>query len=375
MSLTEEISALPKDLLTLLDQQGFRASLLQSLADAVGTNAETRNRISNGVAPPLPSDICDLPAPTTTQSADLARRGFDALERGELAFVVLAGGMATRMGGVVKALVEVLDGLSFLDMRLAENRTWSKRVGRSVPLWMMTSHATDASLREALRSRHTDPHIATFEQNLSLRLAANGSLFRGLDGTPSLYAPGHGDLPESLGRSGLLRRFIDDGGKYVWIANIDNLGAGIDPTILGWHIEHGAPASVEVVDKVDKDRGGIPVRWNNKPVVLEEFRLPMDFDPTQVGVFNTNTFLVDAQQLANLDFEFTWFQVRKKVEGIDAIQFERLIGEITTPLDTRFLRVPREGAVSRFIPVKDHDELAVRREDIRNVAQSRGMLP
>ncbi len=38
-----------------------------------------------------------------------------ALAEGRLAFVVLAGGMATRMGGVVKALVEPLPGRTFLD--------------------------------------------------------------------------------------------------------------------------------------------------------------------------------------------------------------------------------------------------------------------
>ena len=36
--------------------------------------------------------------------------GAAALERGEVGLVVLAGGMATRMGGVVKALVEAVDG-------------------------------------------------------------------------------------------------------------------------------------------------------------------------------------------------------------------------------------------------------------------------
>ena len=39
--------------------------------------------------------------------------------------VVLAGGMATRMGGVVKALVEIVPGLTFMDARLAEREHWS----------------------------------------------------------------------------------------------------------------------------------------------------------------------------------------------------------------------------------------------------------
>ena len=39
-----------------------------------------------------------------------------------------------------------------------------------------------------------------------------------------------------------------------------------------------------------------------------------------------------------------------------------------------YARVPRDGAVARFLPVKDYDELAKRRDDIRAVAAARGML-
>jgi UTP--glucose-1-phosphate uridylyltransferase len=38
------------------------------------------------------------------------------------------------------------------------------------------------------------------------------------------------------------------------------------------------------------------------------------------------------------------------------------------------MRVPRDGAASRFLPVKDIDELARRREDIMQVARARGMV-
>jgi len=375
MSPIEELHSLPRDLLSLLEQQGFDEALFEALAASVGSDPDVRNRLPHGVTVPKPGDVIDLPPAGSADADHLSRLGLDALAKGQLAFIVLAGGMATRMGGVVKSLVEALDGLRFLDLRLAENRAWSQRAARDVPLWLMTSHATDASLRDALGRHLAGDRLTTFRQNLSLRLATDGSIFRTADGSPSLYAPGHGDLPDALGRAGLLRRFIEGGGKYVWIANIDNLGASIDPLILGWHIRHGAPVSVEVVDKVGSDKGGIPVRWNDRPVILEEFRLPRDFDPTQVRVFNTNTFVVDAKRLATLDFAFTWVQVKKKVDGADAIQFERLIGEITTALETRFLRVPREGAASRFLPVKDNDELASRRAEIRAVARSRGMLP
>ena len=67
-------------------------------------------------------------------------------------------------------------------------------------------------------------------------------------------------------------------------------------------------------------------------------------------------------------------QVSMAVDGKVAIQYERLLQELTSALDAAYVRVPREGDESRFLPVKDHDELARRKEAIRVIAEARGML-
>ena len=69
---------------------------------------------------PRRATCCRCPSRGTPEHARLEALGAAALERGEVGLVVLAGGMATRMGGVVKALVEAVDGLTFLDIRLRE---------------------------------------------------------------------------------------------------------------------------------------------------------------------------------------------------------------------------------------------------------------
>jgi UTP--glucose-1-phosphate uridylyltransferase len=66
--------------------------------------------------------------------------------------------------------------------------------------------------------------------------------------------------------------------------------------------------------------------------------------------------------------------VTKKVDGAPVIQFERLVNEVTSFMPSRYLLVPRSGADSRFLPVKDKEELAQRRGEIELVARSRGML-
>ncbi|RYZ62920.1 MAG: hypothetical protein EOP08_11705, partial [Proteobacteria bacterium] len=215
----------------------------------------------------------------------------------------------------------------------------------------------------------------TFRQALSLRLRPDGSLYRDHEGNPSTYATGHGDLVDGLRASGLCARFLEAGGKYVWIANLDNLGATIDEAMIGYVDRENAKLAVEVCDKEAGDRGGIPVHTAGKLQVLEEFRLPADFDASSVRSFNTNTFLVAAEALQNAPFTWTYFEVSKQVEGETVIQSERLLQEMTAHLDTIYLRVPRAGLVSRFLPVKDMPELGARRPVLQELARSRGLEP
>lgn len=385
--LRTELGSLDPALKARLDGRGFDPEWLVRLAEplAIGpvslrsreaakARREERNRVSGAVAVPNEAELRLPPEPRSEAAATLAAHGRAALERGEVAFCVMAGGMATRMGGVVKALVRVVAECTFLDLRLQENAFWGARSGHVVPLWLMTSEATEGPIRAALEGKRAPAHVKTFEQNLGLRLTPDGTLFRDDAGHPSTYATGHGDLVDALRRSGYLRAFRERGGKYVWITNVDNLGATIDEVLLGMFLDANVDVQVEVVKKVKGDRGGIPVHAAGKLQVLEEFRLPVGFDAAQVRVFNTNTFLVRADALDEAPIAWNWFEVEKTVADRRAVQYERLLQELTAALRAGYVRVPREGAASRFLPVKDPDELERRRGAIAAVARSRGML-
>lgn len=378
-ALAQEISKLSPELRARLTHHGFDEKRLLELAQTLETSSSDRNRVRGDVRPPNAGDVLELP---TGEDAEACRaRGEQALREGKVAMAVLAGGMATRMGGVVKALVEALPGKTFLEVRLAENRAAGARYGKNVPLWLMTSDATDEGIRKALAARSVDAdlaHVKTFVQDLSLRLTPEGALFRDDQGNPSTYAPGHGDLPDALRRSGFLKTFRREGGEVVWLANLDNLGATIDPVILGLFLRErdtrGIKVMTEVCDKAPGDKGGGPVHAEGTFQVVEEFRLPPGFDASTVKVFSTNTFLVDAGALDEAPIPWSWFHVEKNAFGRKAVQFERLIQELTKALAPAYVRVPREGAASRFLPVKDDAELARRRPEIEAVVKSRGIL-
>jgi len=379
--LQSQLAAIDASLRARLDAAGFDEKRFLNLAATLaegGGDAEARRRARNcvkgEVTAPKPDEIGKLPPVGTPEYERARARGAEAMANGELAFLTMAGGMATRMGGIVKALAKVWDEHTFLSMRLNENRFASARAGKPVPLWLMTSEATHDELTLALKEANAPPHVACFMQDLSLRLNPDGTLFLDDEGKPSPHATGHGDLIDALRRSGLLDDFVAKGGKYVWITNVDNLGASIDEAILGHFIEVEASKDVlcEVCPKAG-DKGGIPVHAEGKLQVLEEFRLPPTFDPKTVHVFNTNTFLVRAEAIAKAPLSWTYFEVEKKVDSRAAIQFERLVQEITAHLPSAYLEVAREGEAARFLPVKDFDELDKRRPNIQIVAQKRGM--
>jgi UTP--glucose-1-phosphate uridylyltransferase len=373
-SLAEQIERLPADVLGRLSHYGFDRARLVRLGERLASGNDDSGVVTGRIEAPYAGDVVELPPADSAERGELVALGSEALRQGKVALVVLAGGMATRMGGVVKALVEALPGKTFLDLRLGEVHNIERRFGTAPPFWLMTSDATDAGIRRALGNLLDGQRIATFTQQLSLRLLPNGSLFLDAEGRPSEHAPGHGDLPDALRASGLLAPFLARGGHTLLLTNLDNLGGTLDPAIIGFHLKHGLPVTAEAVDKLDDDRGGIPVRVDGKLRVLEEFRIPPSFDPATVRVFNTNVFHVSARHLQDLQMDWRFFTVKKSVGGVNVVQFERILNEITDTLGTRYLRPPRTGAESRFLPVKDTAELERRRPEIELVARARGML-
>jgi UTP--glucose-1-phosphate uridylyltransferase len=305
-----------------------------------------------------------VPAPGEPSYDVTHAAGLEALHAGKVAAVVLAGGMATRFGGVVKGVVEALDGRSFLDWKLSETATLAARVGAEIPVALMTSFSTDGVTREHVAGLDV-PEPVWFSQFVSLRLEPDGSLFRDDDGLVSPYGPGHGDLVEAIGASGALGELRDRGVEIVTVSNVDNLGARVDPVVVGAHVLGETPLSLEVARK-EGDLGGAPVRVDGRTVMLEGPRFPAGFDHDRIPVFNTNTGIVDLA-LFERAYDLTWLYVEREADSRRAVQLERLYHELSWFVPTRFLEVPRKGPRGRFFPIKTPDDLVRSREDLRTM--------
>ncbi|HEY1334632.1 MAG TPA: UTP--glucose-1-phosphate uridylyltransferase, partial [Myxococcaceae bacterium] len=88
-----------------------------------------------GTLEPLrPGDVTPLPARGTAEHARLAALGEGLLREGKVAALVVAGGAGTRFGGAVKALVPVVDGKTFIDLKLLDIERTSERLRRPIPV-------------------------------------------------------------------------------------------------------------------------------------------------------------------------------------------------------------------------------------------------
>jgi UTP--glucose-1-phosphate uridylyltransferase len=292
----------------------------------------------------------------------LTERGRAAIARGEVAVVLLNGGMATRFGGVAKGAAPCLGDKSFLELRLRQVASVARGQRASVPVVLMNSFATDEAtgrhLAEHDRFGLPERDLLQCTQGISLRLLPDGELFREAGGDPSPYAPGHGDLPSALARAGVTAELARRGVKTVFVSNVDNVGCELDPAVVGAHLAGGLPMIAEIVERIRGDVGGGPVLLGGRPELIEGFRLPPEVAHADLLGFNTNTFYFSLEALGD-DFALRFYPVLKTIEGKKAVQFERILGELSSFVSCQFLHVSRDPLEGRFLPVKTPEDLTV----------------
>jgi UDP-N-acetylglucosamine pyrophosphorylase len=220
----------------------------------------------------------------------------------------------------------------------------------------MNSAATDAVTVDHLETNNffgmNRADVFTFKQGAAPRLRPDASLYRDSGGELSLYGPGHGDLLPSLQRSGALTWLKSRGVRYLLAANVDNLAASLSPSLLGLFASSSSQMMAEVCRKETGDVGGCPVAVDGRTQIVEGFAFPVDFDQSSLPAFNTNTLWFRCEALQG-ELPLHWYLVRKRVDGEDVVQFERLIGQASWFLSSTYALVPR----TRFCPIKSLEDL------------------
>ena len=367
----EEIDRLPGPMRTVLATHGFDLGEFLDLVHQweIGRIGPDASRVRGRVEPLGEEQIALCHEPGSAAYAAAREVGVELIRKGRVGALVLNGGMGTRFGGVVKGSVDVLFGKTFLELKLEQLAT----LPRCVSAFVMNSFATAPTIADHLAAIRPRTPVHCFTQGISVRLTASGDVFHDEDDPwATFYAPGHGDAAAAFRVNRLLQRFHEAGGEWLVVSNVDNLGATIDPAVVGQVARSGRRLAVELAERRAGDMGGMPAVVDGLPQIVESFRFPEGFDDSPIRRFNTNTFTIHLSVLEE-DRPLTWFAVRKKVRDQPVIQFERLIGELTAFEPTLFLGVPRDGVRSRFLPVKLPKELDAMRPAIRTVVQGWGL--
>ncbi len=304
-----------------------------------------------------------------------AAHGDMALERAVV--IKLNGGLGTSMGlERAKSLIPVKNGLRFIDIIARQMEQLRQRAGHPVPLLLMNSEHTREDSLSALAT-HPGPAgdlPPDFLQHRVPKVLVGDLSPARCEENPELEwcPPGHGDIFTALLTSGLLARLLEKGIEYAFISNADNLGAVMDPGILGYFAKENLPFMMEVADRTPADRkGGHLARLRDGRLTLRELaQCPVtekdEFqDITLYRYFNTNNLWVNLRELKGLLDSYDsliplpLIRNSKSLDPRDpsspsVYQLETAMGAAISLFDRAVaLRVPR----TRFTPVKTCDDL------------------
>ncbi|KAI8536608.1 hypothetical protein RHMOL_Rhmol10G0271100 [Rhododendron molle] len=302
----------------------------------------------------------------------------------KLVVLKLNGGLGTTMGCTgPKSVIEVRNGLTFLDLIVIQIESLNSKYGCNVPLLLMNSFNThDDTQKIVEKYAKSNIEIHTFNQSQYPRLVVEDFMplpCKGSMGKDGWYPPGHGDVFPALKNSGKLDALLSQGKEYVFVANSDNLGAVVDLKILKHLIQSKNEYCMEVTPKTLADvKGGTLISYEGKVQLLEIAQVPDehhiaqlhhpqfsvvpisgdDTQITSVGWVNLKAIkrLVEADAL-----KMEIIPNPKEVDGIKVLQLETAAGAAIRFFDRAIgINVPR----SRFLPVKATSDLLLVQSDL-----------
>ena len=228
--------------------------------------------------PVVPADSPDNPR--------YRRLGEEALRRGEVAALLVAGGQGTRLGfDQPKGMFPIgpVTNKSLFQVHAEKVLATRRRYGTAVPFLVMTSQATDAPTREFFAQNQyfglPKEEVHSFRQGTMPALdLATGRLLMEAPGRLFLSPDGHGGTLTALASSGLLARLREQGVRHIFYFQVDNpLVKAADPTFLGCHIDKKSQASSRVIPKLGPtDKLGNFVEIDGRCEMIEYSDLPLE---------------------------------------------------------------------------------------------------
>jgi UDP-N-acetylglucosamine/UDP-N-acetylgalactosamine diphosphorylase len=259
-----------------------RAHLVEQLAGVDFAELEALYAKRNEPHSVLPSRERIAPLPVEERESNAI--GEEAIRRGEVAVLLVAGGQGSRLGSdQPKGVYPVgpVSGASLFQIHAEKVLALRRRYRANVPFLVMTSPATHTDT-EAYFELHNyfglpQSEVHFFQQGTMPALdIATGKLLLEKPGQLFLSPNGHGGTLTALADTGLLAKLKTHGIRHIFYFQVDNPLVRIaDPAFLGRHIETQSEVSSKVVYKDrPEEKVGVLCLVNGRCAIVEYSDMP-----------------------------------------------------------------------------------------------------
>ena len=208
--------------------------------------------------------------------------GLEAIRKGRVGAVLLAGGMGTRLGSDdPKGMYNI--GITrevYIFQRLIENlMDVVEQSGSWVPLYVMTSdknhESTVAFLKEKDYFGYNRDYVTFFMQEMAPASDYDGKVYMEEKGKISTSPNGNGGWYSSMYKWGVAQKAMEDGVEYLNVFAVDNVLQRIaDPCFVGAVVEGGYAVGAKVVKKCAPDEKiGVVCLEDGRPSIVEYYEL------------------------------------------------------------------------------------------------------
>ncbi len=374
-----------KDQLHVLD--GFDALTAEQqsglLLQIENMNWSDLEQIENKEAQNI-GQISPLAAVTVDEIKDrcdeFEKAGLESIKKGEVAALLLAGGMGTRLG-FDKPKGELNVGINkeiyIFECLINNLKDVTNKAGKSIPLYIMTSEKNDEETRRFFAEKnyfgYEPSDVKFFIQEMAAACDYNGKLLLEDEGRLATSPNGNGGWFSSLVKAGLLDDIHARGVKWINIFAVDNVLQRIcDPVFVGATVLSGCKSGSKVVRKVDAhEKMGVLCLEDGKPSVIEYYEMSEEMATStddkgellyQFGVILNYIFRVDKLEEI-VENHLPVHVVEKKIPYINeagekispsepnGYKFETLVVDMIRMMDdTLAFEVVREN---EFAPIKN----------------------
>jgi len=321
---------------------------------------------------------------TITPETAIAQ-GCEALDEGQVAVVLVAGGQGTRLGfDHPKGMYPVgpVSDSTLFKILAEKIVALGRRHGRPLPFCIMTSHATHAETIEYFEANDrfgiAPEDLLVFSQGTmpAVDLESGRVLLAGKDAI-AITPDGHGGMLAAFASSGVLGQLEQRGVKHAFYLQVDNALVDVgSPEFLGYHVLSGSEYSCQAIEKTaPEDKVGNLVSIKGQLKIIEYSDLPEEVGERRnedgsltisAGSIGVHIFDIPfLRRMADAPDSLSFHIAKKKVPYLDesgevqksetpnAIKFERFIFDLLPQAENAI--VVQVAPCDHFAPLKDAD--------------------